>query len=222
MIITANPEKVSKTILFEANQVLENDGLIVYPTETAYGIGCNAFSEVAIKKIFTIKKRSEKSPLPVIVDSVRMMKDIAQPTDEALLLSNHFHPGPLVLALLKKPIISDLLNPKGIALRISSNHIIHEIVKAFKKPIVSTSANLSGDASPYNIKDVTKSLNKKQIHLIIDAGQLPKRNPSTLVDFTMSPSPQIIREGEIKAEGILKVLDIPQERWSDHMKNLSK
>ena len=222
LIITTNPEKISERIINEICQVLKNDGLIVYPTETAYGIGCNALSEIAIKKVFKIKNRSENSPLPVIIDSVRMMKEISLPTAEALLLSKHFHPGPLVLALPKKPIISDLLNPSSIALRISSNHIIHEIVKAFMNPIVSTSANLSGDPSPYSIEAVINSLNEKQIQLIIDAGQLPQRNPSTLVDFTMSPSPQIIREGEINAEGILKVLDIPQEKWQEHMKHLIK
>ncbi|MHA1126172.1 MAG: L-threonylcarbamoyladenylate synthase [Candidatus Heimdallarchaeota archaeon] len=220
MIITTNPDKLSEKALFEVLQVLENDGLLVYPTETAYGIGCNAFSDIAIKKIYKIKKRPETSPLPVIIDSIEMMKTIAQPTKEALVLSEYFHPGPLVLALPKKPNISQILNPKSIAVRISSNPIIHKIVSAFKKPIVSTSANLSGDKSPYSIDDVVNSLDEKQIHLLIDAGLLPKRNPSTLVDFTMLPSPQIIREGEIKAEGILKVLDIPQEKWSEHMKDL--
>jgi len=222
LIITTNPENLTKEMMTKILLVLENDGLIVYPTETAYGIGCNALSETAIKKIFAIKQRDKTSPLPVIIDSVEMMKKIAQPSMDALLLSKQYHPGPLVLALPKKAIIPNLLNPKAIALRISSNSIIHSIVKAFEKPIVSTSANLSGDPSPYNITDVVSSLPNNQVDLIIDIGQLPKKTPSTIVDFTLANPPQIIREGEIKAEGILLTLNIPQENWQEHMKNMKK
>ena len=186
MIITTNPENLTKEMMTKVLLVLENDGLIVYPTETAYGIGCNALSETAIRKIFAIKQRDKTSPLPVIIDSVEMMKKIAQPSKDAILLSKQYHPGPLVLALPKKAIIPNLLNPKAIALRI------------------------------------VNSLPKNQIDLIIDIGRLPKKTPSTIVDFTLANPPQIIREGEIKAEGILLTLNIPQENWQEHIKNRKK
>ena len=217
MIIKTTPSEIDGRLLEQAVTILKNGGLIVFPTETAYGIGCDAFNKEAIKKIYEIKKRSKELPLPVIVSSKEMIERIAFTTPKSLALMDKFYPGPLVIALQKKEVIPDELNKNSIAFRISSNPIINKIVAHFNDPIVATSANLSGDKTPYSIDDVKNSLSYDRIDLVIDVGILDIRKPSTLIDFTLSPSPQIIRIGEISSSEIFNALNIPEKEWDKHI-----
>ncbi|NHJ47632.1 MAG: threonylcarbamoyl-AMP synthase [Asgard group archaeon] len=212
-------EQLSNEIVNLVIEVLENGGIIVYPTETAYGIGCDVFNENAVKRIYQLKKRAEDQPLPVIVSSLDMAERIAVLTPEIIDLSNKFHPGSLVIAAQKRDLIPKIVNPLGIAFRISSNKIIHQLVSCFNKPIISTSANLSGNSAPYSISNIKSQLDFDLIDIILDSGELPKRKPSTIVDFQLSPSPQIIREGEITAEEILDTLEIKKDKWKYHLLN---
>jgi L-threonylcarbamoyladenylate synthase len=210
-------ELLTDVILDHILQVLNRGGLIVYPTETAYGLGCDAFNEIAVKKIYRIKQRSKKHPLPVIVNSLEMADKIAFLSPEIEILSKKFHPGPLVIATQKKAQIPDIVNPSGIAFRISSNKLVQKIISGFNKPLVSTSANLSGNPTPYSISDIKSQLDYELIDIILDAGVLPKRKPSTIVDFQLKPSPQIIREGDISSKELLKTLGIEKSKWTDYL-----
>ncbi|NHJ41337.1 MAG: hypothetical protein FK731_14995, partial [Asgard group archaeon] len=108
------------------------------------------------------------------------------------------------------------------AFRISKNKIIHQIVTEFNKPIVSTSANLTGSPALYSINDVKSNLKLELLDFIIDSGQLPINKPSTIVDFQLLPSPQITRVGDITVNMILETLGIRKELWSEHMRLLEK
>jgi L-threonylcarbamoyladenylate synthase len=211
-------DKLPKESLDKIVQILKEGGLIVYPTETAYGIGCDVFNEAAVKRIFVIKQRASNQPLPVIVKSLDMAKEIAELTPQIILLSNTFHPGPLVIATRKKEIISDIVNPKGIAFRISSNKIVQQIVSAFDQPIISTSANISGFDPPYSVEEILSTLDANLIDIVIDVGELPKQKPSTIIDFLAEPSPQIVREGVIKANLILEKIGINKKDWMKYTK----
>ncbi|HUT79690.1 MAG TPA: L-threonylcarbamoyladenylate synthase [Candidatus Bathyarchaeia archaeon] len=214
MIIKIDIDKPNEEIIHKVVEVLQKGGIIVYPTETAYGIGCNAFNAEAIKRIFLLKNRPFDQPLPVIINSLKMAKRIGLINKEVKNLIRKYHPGPLVIGVSKRKTIPDILNKSGIAFRISSCKFIHEIVKRLKGPLVSTSANLTGQITPYSVEDVLAQLQESDIELILDGGILAKNKPSTIIDFQIKPSPQIIREGEIPADEILDFLKVDEkERW---------
>ena len=210
-----NPEE---DIIEEAVKVLQSGGLLVYPTETAYGLGCDAYNVEAIAKIYKVKSRPQDQPLSVIVENITMIEEIAVMQDHARKLIEKFYPGPLVIALKKRNLIPDILNKDRIAFRISSNILVQKIIEVFGKPIVSTSANKSGFKPPYSIKEVLETISEDNIDLILDAGPLVKVKPSTLIDFVQQPSPQIIREGMIPANKIFEVLNIKENLWDRHYK----
>jgi L-threonylcarbamoyladenylate synthase len=154
--------------------------IIIYPTETCYGIGCSALDIEGVKKIFELKKRPNEKPFIVLVDSIDMLKKIARVNKTALELAEKYWPGPLSIVLPKKDIIPDEVSKGYIACRISSNKVANKIIKEIKAPLISTSANISGKPSPYSIKDIDESL-IKGADLIIDKGELEKNPPSTVV-----------------------------------------
>ncbi|MBN1328085.1 MAG: threonylcarbamoyl-AMP synthase [Candidatus Heimdallarchaeota archaeon] len=220
MIIKIDIDNPNKDIIQKTVRVLQGGGVIVYPTETAYGIGCDAYNNEAIKRIYTLKNRPFDQPLPVIIDSLKMAKKIGLINKEVKNLIKKYHPGPLVIGIPKKNSIPDILNKNGIAFRISSCKFIHELVKVLAQPLVSTSANLSGQITPYTIAEVLNQLPESDINLILDGGTLVKHKPSTIIDFQIKPSPQIIREGEITADEILAFLNIDEKERSKYKKFL--
>ncbi|MHA1213019.1 MAG: L-threonylcarbamoyladenylate synthase, partial [Candidatus Heimdallarchaeota archaeon] len=121
-----------------------------------------------------------------------------------------------VIATQKKMILPDIVNQKGVAFRISSNKIVQQITKQTQRPLISTSANIAGGKTPYSIEQVFEQLSKKDVDVILDAGTLVKQKPSTIVDFQISPHPQLIRQGEITAEQIFSILRIPKKDWEKH------
>lgn len=217
MIVEVDIRNPKKEAIDKAVKILENGGIIVYPTETAYGLGCDSFNIQAIKKIYEIKSRSLDQPLSVIVDSLEMIDKIAFMDENAKLLIDKFYPGPLVIALKKKNLIPDILNKDRIAFRISKNEFVQNIVRNLGKPIVSTSANQTGFNSPYSIGDVLETIAEKDVDMIFDAGSLEKNKPSTIIDFVMESSPQIIRVGAISAREIFQTLKIKEEFWDQHL-----
>ena len=217
MIIGVDIRKPKKETIEKAVKILEKGGIIVYPTETAYGLGCDSFNVQAIEKIYEIKSRPLDQPLSVIVDSLEMIERIAFMQENAKLLIEKFYPGPLVIALKKKSLISDILNKDRIAFRISNNEFVQNIVRNLGKPIVSTSANQTGFKSPYSIDDVLETIPEKDVDLIFDAGTLEKNKPSTIIDFVMQTPPQIIRVGAISAKEIFQTLNIKEEYWDQNI-----
>ncbi len=217
MIIKVDIQKPKKETIDKAVKILEEGGIIIYPTETAYGLGCDSLNVQALEKIYEIKSRPPDQPLSVIVDSLEMIEKIAFMQENAKLLIENFYPGPLVIALKKKNLIPDVLNKDRIAFRISNNEFVQNIVRNLGKPIVSTSANQTGFKSPYSIDDVLETITEKDIDLIFDAGALEKNKPSTIIDFVMKNSPQIIRVGAISAKEIFQTLKIKEEYWDQHI-----
>ena len=168
-----------KNEITEAVSILKTGGIIVYPTETAYGLGCDATNKKAVRKIFVIKKRAKAKKLPVIVSSVRMAKRYA------IIKKNQEK-------MLKKKYTTIVFPAKRgtIALRISSSNIARSLTKGLGKPIVATSANISGSEPIYEIKKI-KKLFAGKIDAIIDAGNLKKRKPTRIIDAT---SGKVIRK----------------------------
>lgn len=198
-------KKPALAVIEETARLIRQGGLVVYPTESAYALGCNALDEDAVKKVFEAKRRPIGTPLPIIVSDVEMWKRCAFFDERARKIINEFLPGPLTIALRKKPIVPDALNPRAIAARISSHPIAQALVKKAGVPITATSANASGRANHYTIKQVIKDL-AGRVDLILDAGTLPRRPMSTIVDFTVGSIPRITRAGAVPKEAIVRVL----------------
>jgi len=214
-IVKVDPDNPEIDAIIEAADIIKQGGLVVYPTETCYGLGASALDPVAIKRIFLAKGRSFTTRIPIIVDCIETVKKFAFLNEKARKLAEKFWPGPLTIALRKKSEIPDILNPDRIAIRIPDHPVPIALVKKVGLPITATSANRSGEPSPYSIKEVLRSLGPV-VDMILDAGELPMRKPSTIVDFMMVPSPQITREGSISVEAVLKTLGSKKENWHKH------
>ncbi|PIN98660.1 MAG: threonylcarbamoyl-AMP synthase [Candidatus Diapherotrites archaeon CG10_big_fil_rev_8_21_14_0_10_31_34] len=179
-----------KTAVF----VLKKNGVIVYPTETSYGIGCKISDIKSIKRIREIKQ-DRKKPFVILVSSKEMAQKFAEINPEAEKLLEEFK-GNLTLIVPKKTRGTELIpkevSEKTIALRISSNEIANSIVETIGEPIISTSANLSGKKPIYSFKEAVKILGKK-VDFIFDAKTLAENEPSTIYDVQEK---KIVRKGK--------------------------
>lgn len=174
-----------------AAEVLREGGLVIYPTETVYGIGADATNPAAVKKLLAYKSRREGKPLSIAVTDQAMAEQFVGLTDQAKKLYERFLPGPYTIVSkgLGKtaPGVESEFGTLGI--RIPAYTLVLEIVTALGQPVTATSANASGEKRPYTIQDVFDRLSEKQkglIDLVLDAGELPKNEPSVVIDTTLS------------------------------------
>jgi len=203
-IIKIDPKNPDLRILEEVAEELKKGKLVVYPTETCYGLGTNALNVKAVRKIYEIKKRPLKSNLTVIVDSLETAKKYGKIDKLAEKLVKKFMPGPLTLIVDKKKNFPKLTN-LAFAFRISSNPIANYLAKFSKVPIVATSANPHRKPSIYSGKKAIQEFEGK-VDIILDSGKLRKTKPSTIVDLR-NKKPKLIREGPIDFRRILEFLD---------------
>lgn len=173
--------------------VLKNS-VFVYPTETCYGIGCDATNEKLVERIYAIKGRDHRKLLSWLVQDIAMAKRYAEFSPRAAALAEKFWPGPLTLVVRKK--MSGGM--ETVALRISSHSVARQIVDIFKRPIVATSANISGASECYSVCEVMEQLanRSQQPDFILDGGELPKKPPTTVVELT-GDAMRVLRQGEI-------------------------
>jgi L-threonylcarbamoyladenylate synthase len=198
---SVNPDvKVIKEVV----DVMKKGGLIIYPTETSYGIGTDATNIKSIEKIYGIKGRDPSKSIPVLVSSLSMIKKYGVITKDTEKLVKKFMPGPLSIVVKKKRPVSDA-NQESISFRISSHPVASKLVESLKKPMTTTSANVSGQPSIYEIKKVVETFGDK-VDMIINCGNLPRVEPSTCVDMTREGDVKIVREGPIPSKLILKEL----------------
>jgi len=200
-ILKLNSES-EKPLLNEAVMTLKNGGLVVYPTETCYGLAGDACNQQAIDKLLRYKRRREGKPLSVLVASKETAKQYVDLNDSASRLYDRFLPGPMTVIskVIPGKLADGVASELGtLGIRISSHPFAMKLAKAYGKPIIATSANASWKKKPYNMNDLFEPLSEKQkelLDLVIDAGDLPKREASTVVDTTLLDS-MIIRPGDI-------------------------
>ncbi len=185
-----NPEPDKIEIVRRA---MKDGSIVVYPTDTVYGIGANIFDDKAILKVYSIKKRSRKKPLSICLSKIEDINKVAIIDYETENIIRKILPGPYTLILKKNNEISSLLTGGSdrIGLRIPDNRICMDISRDF--PITSTSANLSGYDVPESPEEVLKQLGTS-VDIMIDAGVCEHGLSSTVIDMTVNP-PKVIREG---------------------------
>ncbi len=183
--------------------VITQGGVIVYPTDTIYGLGVNAFEDEAIGRVFTLKQREQAKPLLVIVHSLEMVKLLVSTIPVvAHRLIERFWPGPLTILFPAMEHISNRLaaGTGKIGIRIPDNRFCLELVSVCGKPITSTSANISGGDNPRSVQQIADSISST-VDMIVDGGMLKSSVPSTVVDVTTGDV-VIVREGVISSEEI--------------------
>ena len=201
-------DNTKENIIKEAIRVLESGGLIIFPTETCYGLGADATNPQAIKKLFQYKSRREGKPLSIAVSDPEMAKNYVEINELAENIYQNYLPGPITVISksLKKtaPGVDSEYGTLGI--RWPDYPLVLEIIKKFKKPITASSANISYQPKPYCIQKLLNGCPKENqalIDLIIDAGPLKKRETSTVVDTTLN-NLNIMRPGQIELKKDLK------------------
>jgi L-threonylcarbamoyladenylate synthase len=208
----------------EAVGVLSNGGLVVYPTETLYGIGVDAINPSAIKKLTEYKNRPFGKPYSIAVANQNMAEKYVELNDTAKNLYKTFLPGPLtIISIGKHKVAPGVESEDGkLGVRIPNYKLVTNIIKKFGRPITATSANASYKKRPYKISDILDNIGPKQknlIDLIIDAGELPRKEPSTVIDTTLD-EPVTLRQGEIKLKSKNKVLSRSEENTMNVAKEI--
>lgn len=182
----------------KAVKVLNQGGIIIFPTDTAFGIGCRVDNETSIKKLFEIRKRPLSQATPVLVNSVEMAKEYAYfPEDVLKKLVKPFWPGALTIVLKCKTDKVPSLVRGGtdtIGLRMPNNQTILKIIEKVGVPILGPSANFHSEATPFEFKD----LNKELIKLVdfVVSGECLLKEASTVIDCSVNPW-NILRKGAI-------------------------
>jgi L-threonylcarbamoyladenylate synthase len=189
-----------------AIEILKGGGIVVFPTDTVYGLGGDVFNIAAIERIYRVKQRSRNLPLPVLLaDSTQLADVVASVPEIARYLIRRFWPGGLTLVLPKKDTLPDIITAGSnkIAVRIPDHVVPLTLIRGLGVPIIGTSANISDKPSPVTAEEVEQQLGS-QVDLIIDMGRCPGRLESTVVDVT-GEIPVILRRGVISEEEIRRL-----------------
>jgi L-threonylcarbamoyladenylate synthase len=202
-LTSENVEKAAE----RAAAVLRAGGVVLYPTDTLYGLGADAFSDEAVAKVYAIKGRDVKKPIHAIVADIAMMEQYAEVNDAARALADTFLPGPLTLVLKKKTEFNSGIakNIGTIGFRIPRNDFCLALAKIFGAPFTTTSANKAGEETRQTVEAVLEQIGDAGIELAIDAGELPSSKPSTVVDLS-GAEPRVVREGAIPADLLYSTL----------------
>ena len=192
-----------------AASILRNGGVILYPTDTLYGLGADAFSDSAVEKVYVIKGRDSRKPMHAIFADMKMVEEYAELNDVARRLAERFLPGPLTLVLKKKSGIDSGIcrGIDTVGVRIPDNAFCIATAASFGKPFTATSANLAGHDTESSIEKILQQFAKdaKDIETAIDAGVLPMQLPSTVVNV-VSGHAVILRQGAIPSIDIENAL----------------
>lgn len=211
-----------KNAVSEAVRVLGGGGLVVYPTETLYGIGADATNQKAVNKLTEYKNRPFGKPYSIAVTDISMAEKYVQLNKTARDFYEKFLPGPLTVVSKGKHVLAKGVESEDgtLGVRIPNYKLVIDIVRKFGKPITSTSANASYKKRSYSVSDILDNLSEKQkklIDLIIDAGALPPNEPSTVIDTTLDDL-VVLRQGEIKLRDKNEVVS----RSEESTENLAK
>ena len=196
MKVNCNDEGIRKSV-----EIIENGGVIIFPTDTVYGIGCNPYDANAVKKIYEIKSREKIKSLPVLVSSIEIVKQISIIDEFTEKIIKKYWPGPLTLILkLKDKNLKKSLNLEDkIAVRIPNSECTLKLLNKCNL-LVGTSANVSGDSSFTDPQECMK--NVKNYDIFVDGGTITSKGESTIIEIE-NEKIHVIREGALKKEDIV-------------------
>ena len=201
-------ENINENELDNRIEVLRNGGIVIFPTETVYGIGTNAYCEKSVEKIYEIKERPEEKPLSILVSNVNEISKYAiiNNSMEEQIIKN-FMPGPITIILEKRPEVFNYITSgkNTIGIRIPDNKIILKILEALKLPIVAPSANISGHPSGIELNEILPDFENK-VDICIDGGKSELSESSTIVQVVDNEI-KVLRQGKILKQDIENILN---------------
>ena len=204
-IAILNENNIDENIINEAGVVIAEGGLVVFPTETVYGLGANALDELAVEKIFKAKGRPQDNPLIVHVSDFNIEPLVKEIPNIAREIMNRYWPGPITLIFNKSNLVPETtsagLNTVGI--RMPSNFIARKLIEVAKTPIAAPSANISGRPSPTDVQSCIQDLSGK-VEYILGGDKSEVGLESTIVDCTCTPL-CILRPGAITIEMLREI-----------------
>jgi L-threonylcarbamoyladenylate synthase len=194
--VDCNEEGIERT-----SQIIEKGGIVVFPTDTVYGIGCNPYNPNSVKKIYEIKSRTEIKSLPVLAYSLEIVKEITLIDKFTEKIIKKYWPGPLtlILTLTDQKLKKSLKLQNKIAVRIPDSKCTLKLLEKCKL-LVGTSANISGNSSHTNPDECIKNI--KNYDVFLNGGTITSKGESTIIEIE-NEEIKIIREGVLKIEDIM-------------------
>ena len=191
-VLKTSINEIDEEIIFKAINVLADGGVVLYPTDTVYGLGANIFDKKAVKRVFEIKRRSYLKPLSILVKDVETIDLVAKISMGQKNTMMEYLPGPYTFILDKRSIVPRIITSgtSYVGVRVPGNGLARRLAGIF--PITTTSANISDDEVLTNPSDILDQLDC-DVDLVIDVGDLGPAKSSTIVDLT-SFKPKIIRK----------------------------
>ncbi|KAF0221685.1 MAG: tRNA threonylcarbamoyladenosine biosynthesis [Geobacteraceae bacterium] len=194
MLLEINPENPQPRLIAKVAEILTNGGVIAYPTDTTYGIGCSIFNKRGIDRIYVIKQREKKKPFSFICADLSDVTRYARVSNYAFKIMKRFLPGPYTFVLDATSVVPDLLvtKQKTVGIRIPANRICLAIVRELGHPIITTSANRSGE-EPIGDPFLVDSEMGNQLDMVIGGGMLPPDSSSVV--SLIGDVPVVLRKG---------------------------
>lgn len=186
----------------KAVEILRKGGIVIFPTDTAFGIGCRIDNEESIKRLFRIRKRPENKAVPVLVDTVKMAQEYLLPIPKEVVdnLIEPYWPGALTIILpCKTDVVPRLVRGGGstLGVRIPSHPVARQIIRELKIPILGPSANFSGGKTPFKFEELDPEIIKLADFVV--PGECSVCKQSTVIDCSQKPW-KILRQGAIKLD----------------------
>lgn len=201
--IGTEPQHIARAV-----QVLQEGGIVAFPTDTVYGVGAHGLLPAGVERLYVAKIRPGDKAIPLLVAGVEALAEIAvEVPDVAYALAARFWPGALTLVVRRSARVPDAVTSGGetVAVRAPDHPVTQALIAALGAPLAATSANLSGRPAPDRPEGVLAQLDGR-IDLLLDGGICPVGVASTVLDLTVSP-PAILRAGGISVEQLANVID---------------
>lgn len=194
MLLSINPDNPQPRLISQVVDCLKQGGVIIYPTDTTYGIGCDIFNRKAVKKIFQIKQRDSRKPFSFICHDLAEISNYAQVSNFAFKIMKRQLPGPYTFILAATKIVPESLSTrqKTVGLRIPDNAICQAIVKELGHPLVTTSANISGEATPADPYEIHTHMGRL-VDIVVDGG-ISMEEASTVISL-LDDQIEVLRRG---------------------------
>ena len=188
-----------------ASETVKQGGLVVYPTDTVYGLGCDPFNVKAVERVFKVKG-DRKKPLPILASDIRQVKEIAHLSREAEKAAKKFWPGPLTIVVPKKPALPYIVtcNTDSVGVRVPRHDLALQLIRLSGGLLVGTSANKTGGKPPKTAQEAVRQLGE-EVDILLDGGPMPLGVSSSVIDFTYK-KPKLVRKGPIKLSDIHRAI----------------
>jgi L-threonylcarbamoyladenylate synthase len=206
-IINIDPVSPAQSIMDRAGEIITEGGVLIFPTQSLYGLGANALDRDAVERIFSIKQRPAHKPLLILINRLSQMPSLVQaiPPAASRIMNSCWPGGVTLICHAAAHLPANLTAGTGkIGIRMPIHPVARELVRRVSFPVTGTSANLSGHPPSSNADDIDDAV-RKAVDMVLDAGELKGGVGSTIVDVTTSP-PSILREGIVASSRILKAI----------------